>query len=34
MALIAPFRHLFIYGPWLRQMGRAWEARTASGPPA
>jgi hypothetical protein len=28
LALIAPFRHLVVYPALMRQMGRAWEART------
>ncbi len=29
MALIAPFRHLVVYPAMMRQIGRAWRARTA-----
>ncbi|MDX6371412.1 MAG: hypothetical protein QOD98_400, partial [Nocardioidaceae bacterium] len=27
MAAIAPFRHLIVYPPMLREIGRAWRAR-------
>jgi hypothetical protein len=30
MAVIAPFRHLIVYPPALREMGREWRARTAA----
>ena len=29
MAAIMPFRHLIVYPPMLREIGRAWRARTA-----
>jgi len=29
MAVIAPFRHLIVYPPMLREIGRAWRARRA-----
>ncbi len=29
MAAIAPFRHLIVYPPMIRQIGRNWRARTA-----
>ena len=29
MAAIAPFRHLLVYPPMLREFGRAWRARSA-----
>lgn len=29
MALIAPFRHLIVYPAMMRQIGRAWDARSA-----
>jgi hypothetical protein len=32
MAAIRPFRHLIVYPPVLRQIGRAW--RSGSGDPA
>ena len=31
MAAIKPFRHLVVYPPMLRQIGREWQARKASG---
>jgi hypothetical protein len=33
MAAIAPFRHLIVYPPMLRQIGRAWRARTGDRAP-
>jgi hypothetical protein len=29
MAVIRPFRHLIVYPPMLREMGRNWRASTA-----
>jgi hypothetical protein len=29
MAAIAPFRHLIVYPPMIRQIGRNWRARTS-----
>jgi hypothetical protein len=34
MAAIAPFRHLIVYPSMMRQMGRAWRARTPGDLPA
>ena len=34
MAAITPFRHLLVYPPMLRQMGRDWQARTREAVPA
>jgi hypothetical protein len=34
MAAIRPFRHLIVYPPMLREMGRAWRAGTARHPVA
>lgn len=34
MAAIAPFRHLVVYPPMLRDIGRAWHARAGEPPPA
>ncbi len=34
MAAIAPFRHLIVYPPMLREMGRAWRARSGDRTPA
>jgi Protein of unknown function (DUF2867) len=34
MAAIRPFRHLIVYPPLLRQIGREWRARTADPTPA
>jgi hypothetical protein len=28
MAAIAPFRHLIVYPPAIREFGREWQART------
>ncbi len=33
MAAIKPFRHLIVYPPMLREIGREWRAREAAGPP-
>jgi hypothetical protein len=33
MAAIAPFRHLIVYPPMMREMGREWRARMAADPP-
>jgi len=33
MAAIAPFRHLLVYPPMLREIGRAWRARSAESTP-
>jgi hypothetical protein len=30
MAAIAPFRHLVVYPPAIRQIGRAWRARMSA----
>ena len=34
MAAIAPFRHLIVYPPIMREMGRDWQARMPDLPPA
>jgi len=34
MAAIAPFRHVLVYPPALREMGRDWRARAAAATPA
>jgi Protein of unknown function (DUF2867) len=34
MAAIRPFRHLIVYPPMLRQIGREWQARTGQRTPA
>jgi hypothetical protein len=34
MAAIAPFRHLIVYPPMLREVGRAWRARAGEPTPA
>jgi hypothetical protein len=34
MAAIAPFRHLFVYPPAIREIGRAWRRRTGGPAPA
>jgi hypothetical protein len=34
MAVIAPFRHLVVYPPMLRDIGRAWESRAGDRTPA
>jgi hypothetical protein len=34
MAAITPFRHLIVYPPMIRQIGRAWRARGAGADPA
>jgi hypothetical protein len=34
MAAIAPFRHLIVYPPMLREIGRAWQARAGARTPA
>jgi len=34
MAAIQPFRHLVVYPPMLRQLGRMWQAGSESGAPA
>ena len=34
MAAIAPFRHLIVYPPMLREMGREWRARAGDPTPA
>jgi hypothetical protein len=35
MTAIAPFRHLVVYPPMMREMGRAWHARMPENlPPA
>jgi len=31
---IAPFRHLVVYPPMIRQIGRAWRTRSAGADPA
>ena len=33
MAAIKPFRHLIVYPPMLREVGRAWRARAGEGAP-
>jgi hypothetical protein len=33
MAAIAPFRHVLVYPPMLREIGREWRARVAADPP-
>lgn len=32
MAAIAPFRHMFVYPQWLREIGRRWESEPATLP--
>jgi hypothetical protein len=34
MAAIKPFRHLIVYPPLLREMGREWQARAGAPPPS
>jgi Protein of unknown function (DUF2867) len=34
MAAIRPFRHLIVYPPLLRQIGREWRARSGDRTPA
>ena len=34
MAAIRPFRHLVVYPPMLKEVGRAWRERTGEGTPA
>jgi hypothetical protein len=34
MAVIAPFRHLLVYPPMIRQIGRSWRARAGDPAPA
>ena len=34
MALIAPFRHLVVYPPLMREIGRGWQAGRAHDSPA
>jgi hypothetical protein len=34
MAAIAPFRHLIVYPPILRELGREWQARSGESTPA
>ena len=34
MAAIRPFRHLIVYPPMLRQIGREWRARAGEPTPA
>lgn len=34
MAAIAPFRHLIVYPPMIREIGRAWQARSSEPTPA
>jgi hypothetical protein len=34
MAAIAPFRHLIVYPPMIREMGRSWRARAGDPTPA
>ncbi len=34
MAVITPFRHLIVYPPMIRQIGRAWRVRGAGADPA
>ncbi len=33
MAAIRPFRHLIVYPPMLRYLGREWQERTGDSPP-
>jgi hypothetical protein len=34
MAAIRPFRHLIVYPPMLREIGREWRARSGDSTPA
>ena len=34
MAVIAPFRHLIVYPPLMREIGKEWQADTPDDPPA
>jgi hypothetical protein len=34
MALIAPFRHLIVYPPLMREIGQEWRAHPPHGSPA
>jgi hypothetical protein len=34
MAAISPFRHLIVYPPMLREIGRGWQALPREPPPA